>query len=75
MVLKQILPLECQIPSLRIAVQEGMTPQKNARHCFSKLEVLDENSLMHNIDSNVAKLVCLDTIIKADYNDGQKPPL
>lgn len=57
---------------LSIDVQEGMTPQKNARHCFSKLEVLDEKSLIHNIDLNVAKLVCLDTTIKTDYNDGKK---
>ena len=26
-----ILPLECQIPSLRIAIQEGLTGEENAK--------------------------------------------
>ena len=40
-----ILPLEQQIPSLRIAVQEGLTNEENAKICLQELEALDEKRL------------------------------
>lgn len=40
-----ILPLERQIPSLRIAIQEGLTNEDNARLRLEELEALDEKRL------------------------------
>jgi len=40
-----VLPLERQIPSLRIAIQEGLTVEDNARLRLEELEALDEKRL------------------------------
>ncbi|XP_057808474.1 uncharacterized protein LOC131022951 [Salvia miltiorrhiza] len=40
-----VIPLEQQIPSLRIAIQEGLIEEENARLRLEELEVLDENRL------------------------------
>lgn len=40
-----VLPLEKQIPSLRIAIQEGLTEEENARLRLEELEALDEKRL------------------------------
>ena len=40
-----VLPLERQIPSLRIASQEGLTVEDNARLRLEELEALDEKRL------------------------------
>ncbi|XP_015168952.1 uncharacterized protein [Solanum tuberosum] len=40
-----VLPLECQIPSLRLAIQEGLTKEENARLHLGELEELDEKRL------------------------------
>ncbi|CAL8991156.1 unnamed protein product, partial [Prunus brigantina] len=37
-----VLPLESQIPSLRMAVQEGLTDEENAKLRLQELEALDE---------------------------------
>ncbi|XP_070037215.1 uncharacterized protein [Nicotiana tomentosiformis] len=37
-----VLPLERQIPSLRLAIQEGITDEENSRLRLTKLEALDE---------------------------------
>ncbi|XP_015167815.1 uncharacterized protein [Solanum tuberosum] len=37
-----LLPLERQIPSLRLAIQEGITEEENARLRLAELETLDE---------------------------------
>uniref|UniRef100_A0A2N9IB92 Integrase catalytic domain-containing protein n=1 Tax=Fagus sylvatica TaxID=28930 RepID=A0A2N9IB92_FAGSY len=42
---KAVLPLERQIPSLRIAIQEGLTNEENARLRLEELEALDEKRL------------------------------
>ncbi|XP_070028839.1 uncharacterized protein LOC142170422 [Nicotiana tabacum] len=42
---KPVLPLEQQIPSLWIAIQEGLTLEKNAQLCIEELEALDEKIL------------------------------
>jgi len=40
-----VLPLELQIPSLRIAIQEGMIEDENHRLCIAELDALDEKRL------------------------------
>ncbi|KAL0416598.1 UNVERIFIED_CONTAM: hypothetical protein Slati_3491700 [Sesamum latifolium] len=40
-----VLPLEQQIPSLKIAIQEGLTEEENARIRLEELEALDEKRL------------------------------
>ena len=40
-----ILPLESQIPSLRFAIQEGLTEEENAKLRLQGLEALDERKL------------------------------
>ncbi|XP_015163501.1 uncharacterized protein [Solanum tuberosum] len=40
-----VLPLECKIPFLRFAIQEGITEEENARLCLTELEALDEKTL------------------------------
>ena len=39
-----VLPLERQIPSLQIAIQEGLTEEENAKLKLQELEALDEKS-------------------------------
>ena len=39
---EMVLPLELQIPSLRIAIQEGLTEDKNHKLRLAELETLDE---------------------------------
>ncbi|KAL0346470.1 UNVERIFIED_CONTAM: hypothetical protein Scaly_1663000, partial [Sesamum calycinum] len=40
-----VLPLESQIPSLRITVPEGLTVEDNVRLMLEELEALDETRL------------------------------
>ncbi|XP_019172511.1 PREDICTED: uncharacterized protein LOC109167896 [Ipomoea nil] len=40
-----VLPLERQIPSLRLAIQEGLTDEENAKLHLAELEALDEKRL------------------------------
>ena len=40
-----VLPLEREIPSLRMAIQEGLTTEDNARLRLQELEALDEKRL------------------------------
>ncbi|KAM2332265.1 hypothetical protein ACFX1X_022845 [Malus domestica] len=40
-----LLPLESQIPSLRMAIQEGLTDEENAKLHLQELEALDERRL------------------------------
>ncbi|KAL0405374.1 UNVERIFIED_CONTAM: hypothetical protein Slati_3851300 [Sesamum latifolium] len=56
-----VLPLEQQIPSLRIAIQEGLTEEENARIRLEELEALDEKRLeaQQRQGSSVIKLDCL----------------
>jgi len=39
---KVVLPLECQIPSLKIAIQEGLSNKDNVRLRLKELEALNE---------------------------------
>ncbi|XP_071939174.1 uncharacterized protein [Coffea arabica] len=40
-----VLPLKCQIPSLKITIQEGLTEKDNVRLRLEGLEALDEKRL------------------------------
>ncbi|KAM2671183.1 hypothetical protein EV1_007021 [Malus domestica] len=40
-----VLPLESQIPSLRMAIQEGLTDEENAKLSLQELEALDKRKL------------------------------
>ena len=40
-----VIPLERQIPSLRIAIQEGLTEEENAKLRLQELEALDKKRL------------------------------
>ncbi|KAM2197359.1 hypothetical protein ACFX1Q_000771 [Malus domestica] len=42
---KAILPLESQIPSLRVAIQEGLTDEENVKLRLQELKALDERRL------------------------------
>ncbi|XP_047259259.1 uncharacterized protein LOC124891606 [Capsicum annuum] len=43
--IEEVLPLEKQIPSLRMAIQEGLTTESNAQLHLAKLEALDKKRL------------------------------
>ena len=43
--MEAVLPLEREIPSLRIAIQEGLTEEENAKLRLQELEALDEKRL------------------------------
>ena len=43
--MEAVLPLERQIPLLRIAIQEGLTGEENAKLRLQELEALDEKRL------------------------------
>ncbi|XP_060190501.1 uncharacterized protein LOC132619687 [Lycium barbarum] len=53
-----VLPLELQIPSLRLAIQEGLTEEENARLRLAELEALDEKRLeaQQNLECYQARL-------------------
>ncbi|XP_070036675.1 uncharacterized protein [Nicotiana tomentosiformis] len=55
---KTVLPLERQIPSLRLAIQEGITDEENAQLRLAELEALDEKRLeaQQNLESYQARL-------------------
>ncbi|KAK4409609.1 hypothetical protein Sango_0033900 [Sesamum angolense] len=59
-----VLPLEQQIPSLRIAIQEGLTEEENARIRLEKLEALDEKRLEAQQRLEFTKPDCLGRSIK-----------
>ncbi|KMS97228.1 hypothetical protein BVRB_7g177460 [Beta vulgaris subsp. vulgaris] len=42
---ESVLPLEIQVPSLRIAIQEDLTAEENAKIRLAELEALDEKRL------------------------------
>ena len=63
-----ILPLECQIPSLRIAIQEGLTGEENAKLRMQELEALDEKRL-----EDQQRLECYQARLSSAFNKRVKP--
>ena len=63
-----VLPLERQIPSLRIAIQEGLTEDENARLRLEELESLDEKRLEAQ-----QRLECYQARISRAFNKRVRP--
>ena len=47
---EEVFPLECQIPSLCLSIQEELTDKENTRLHLEKYESLDENK--HEVQQN-----------------------
>lgn len=63
-----VLPLERQIPSLRIAIQEGLTGEENAKLRLQELEALDEKRLEAQ-----QRLECYQARLSSAFNKKVKP--
>ncbi|XP_024196030.1 uncharacterized protein LOC112199214 [Rosa chinensis] len=63
-----VLPLEKQIPSLRIALQEGLTDEENVKLRLQELEALDEKRL----DAQ-QHLECYQARMSRAFNKGVRP--
>ena len=63
-----VLPLECQILSLRIAIQEGLTGEENAKLRLQELEALDEKRLEAQ-----QCLECYQALPSSTFNKRVKP--
>ncbi|XP_069145542.1 uncharacterized protein [Solanum lycopersicum] len=57
------LPLERQIPSLRLAIQEGVTKEENAQLRLAELEAFDEKRL-----ESQQNLECYQAHLSRDFN-------
>lgn len=66
--IEAVLPLECQISSLRIAIQEGLTTEENARLRLEELEALDEKRSEAQIH-----LECYQARITKSFNKKMQP--
>ncbi|XP_075077088.1 uncharacterized protein LOC142163843 [Nicotiana tabacum] len=65
---KIVLPLEQQIPSLRITIQEGLTFEENAQLRLAELEALDEKRLEAQ-----QKLECYQAGLARAFNKKVRP--
>ncbi|XP_070028937.1 uncharacterized protein [Nicotiana sylvestris] len=63
-----VLPLEQQIPSLRIAIQEGLMSEENAQLFLAELEELDEKRLEAQ-----QKLECYQAQLANAFNKKVRP--
>ncbi|XP_074297587.1 uncharacterized protein LOC141628328 [Silene latifolia] len=63
-----VLPLELQIPSLRIAIQEGLTDDKNDKLRLTQLEAFDEKRLEAR-----QKLQCYQARLSCAFNKKVRP--
>ena len=63
-----VLPLECQIPSLRIAIQEDLSNEDNVRLRLEELEALDEKRLEAQ-----QRLECYQTHVSRAFNKKVRP--
>ena len=67
-IVEDVLPLERQIPSLRIAIQEGLTKEENAKLGLQELEALDEKRLKAQ-----QCLECYQACLSSAFNKRVKP--
>nr|XP_027124252.1 uncharacterized protein LOC113740942 [Coffea arabica] len=65
-----VLPLECQIPSLRIAIQEGLSGEDNVRLRLEELEALDEKRLEAQ-----QRIECYQARLSKAFNKHVRPAL
>ena len=63
-----VLPLECQIPSLRIVIQEGLSNEDNVHLRLEELEALDEKRL-----GAQQRLKCYQARISRTFNKKVRP--
>ena len=63
-----VLPLKRQIPSLWIAIQEGLTEEENAKLKLQELEALDEKRLKAQ-----QRLECYQARLSSTFNKRVKP--
>ena len=63
-----VLPLKCQIPSLQITIQEGLTEEKNVKLRLQELEALDEKRLEAQ-----QLLECYQARLSSTFNKRVKP--
>lgn len=63
-----VLPLEVQIPSLRIVIQEGLTSDENDKLRLAELEALDEKRLQAQ-----QKLQCYQARMTRAFNKKVRP--
>ncbi len=63
-----VLPLECQIPSLRIAIQEDLSNEDNVRLLLEELEALDEKRLEAQ-----QRLECYQAHVSRAFNKKVRP--
>ena len=63
-----VLPLERQIPLLRIAIKEGLTGEENAKLKLQELEALDEKRLEAQ-----QRLECYQARLSSAFNKRVKP--
>ena len=66
--MEAVLPLECQIPSLWIAIQEGLTGEENAKLKLQELEALDDKRLEAQ-----QRLECYQACLSSTFNKRVKP--
>ena len=66
--MEAVLPLEHQIPSLRIAIQEGLIEEENAKLRLKELEALDEERLEAQ-----QRLECYQARLSSAFNKRVKP--
>ena len=67
-VVEAIIPLERQIPSLRIAIQKGLTAEENAKLRLQELEARDEKRLKAQ-----QRLKCYQARLLSAFNKRVKP--
>ncbi|KAK4551118.1 hypothetical protein RGQ29_032533 [Quercus rubra] len=66
--MEAVLPLERQIPSLQIVIQEGLTGEENAKLILQELEALDEKRLEAQ-----QRLECYEARLSDAFNKRVKP--
>ena len=66
--MEAVLPLERQIPSSRIVIQEGLTGEENAKLKLQELEALDEKRLEAQ-----QRLECYQARLSSAFNKRVKP--
>ena len=66
--MEAVLPLERQIPSLQIAIQEGLTGEENAKLRLQELKALDEKRLEAQ-----QRLECYQAHLSSAFNKKVKP--
>ncbi|TMW85680.1 hypothetical protein EJD97_022726 [Solanum chilense] len=72
--IEAVLPLERQIPSLRLSIQEGLTGEENVLLRLAELEALDQKRIepQQNLECYQARLsrAFNKKVVQEDYSNG-----